>query len=129
MHEERRKILDMLAEGKIDADAAERLLDKLVGAQTVAERSQLMPTSPRYLRVRGRADGAQFDARIPLALIRTGIKLEAMLPNDTAEELKEHGIDLGQFAGMAADELVEALGELEVSVEGDKGEQIRVYCE
>ena len=129
MNEDRRKILDMLAEGKIDTDAAERLLDKLVGAQAVAERSQLMPTSPRYLRVRGHADGAQFDARIPLALIRTGIKLEAMLPNDTAEELREHGLDLGQFTGMAADELVEALGELEVTVEGDKGEQIRVHCE
>lgn len=129
MDEDRRKILDMLAEGRIDADAAERLLDKLAGTQAVAERSELMPTSPRYLRVRGRADGAQFDARIPLALIRTGIKLEAMLPNDTAEEIKEHGIDLGQFAGMAADELVEALGELKVNVEGDKGEQIQVYCE
>ena len=129
MNEDRRKILDMLAEGRIDADAAERLLDKLPGTQAVIERGQLMPTSPRYLRVRGHADGAQFDARIPLALIRTGIKLEAMLPNDTAEEIKEHGIDLGQFTGMAADELVEALGELEVTVEGDKGEQIRVYCE
>ncbi|MCY3620526.1 MAG: hypothetical protein OXH68_02300 [Gammaproteobacteria bacterium] len=129
MNKDRRKILGMLAEGRIDADAAERLLDRLGDAQAVAERSQPAPPSPRYLRVRGRADGAQFDARIPLALVRTGIKLEAMLPNDTAEELKEHGIDLGQFAGMAADELVEALGELEVSVDGDKGEQIRVYCE
>ncbi|MCY4060363.1 MAG: hypothetical protein OXG44_20480 [Gammaproteobacteria bacterium] len=129
MDHDRRKILDMLADGRIDADAAERLLDKLAGTPADAERSELMPASPRYLRVRGRADGAQFDARIPLALIRTGIKLEAMLPNDTAEELKERGIDLGQFAGMAADELVEALGELEVNVEGDKGEQIQVYCE
>ncbi|MDE0419844.1 MAG: hypothetical protein OXK76_03015 [Gammaproteobacteria bacterium] len=129
MNEERRKILDMLAEGRIDAHAAERLLDKLADAHTVAERTELMPTSPRYLRVRGHADGAQFDARIPLALIRTGIKLEAMLPSDTAEDLKGHGIDLGQFAGMAADELVEALGELKVNVEGDKGEQIQVYCE
>ncbi|MDE0660576.1 MAG: hypothetical protein OXI79_13110 [Gammaproteobacteria bacterium] len=129
MNEDRRKILDMLAEGRIDADAAERLLDKLAGTQDVVPRSQLMPRSPRYLRIRGHADGAHFDARIPLTLIKTGIKLEAMLPHDTAEELKEHGIDLGQFTGMAADELVEALGELEVSIEGDKGEQIRVYCE
>ena len=30
---------------------------------------------------------------------------------------------------MAADELVEALSELEVNVEGDKGEQIQVHCE
>lgn len=129
MNEDRRKILDMLAEGRIDADAAERLLDKLAGTQAVAERSQLVPASPRYLRVRGHADGAQFDVRIPLALIRTGIKLEAMLPSNTSEELKGHGIDLGQFTGMAADELVEALGDLQVSVEGDKGEQVRVYCE
>ncbi len=129
MNEDRRKILDMLAEGSIDADAAERLLDRLAGAQDVAPQGQLMPAAPRYLRVRGHGGGGQFDARIPLALIRTGIKLEAMLPHATAAELKEHGIDLGQFAGAAADDLVEALGDLEVSVAGDEGEQIRVYCE
>ena len=58
------------------------------------------------------------DARIPLALLKTGIKLEAMLPNGTNDELKNHGVDLSQLSGMATDEMVEALAELEVDIEG-----------
>lgn len=129
MNEDRRKILDMLAEGKIDADAAERLLDKLADLRADAGRAELMPVAPRFLRIHGHADGAEFDIRIPLALIRTGIKLEAMLPDDTAEELREHGVDFGKLSGLDADELVAALAELAVSVDGDKGEQIRIHCE
>ena len=128
MNEDRRKILDMLARGKIDADAAERLLDKLADSRT-AGRAELTPVAPRYLRIRGHAEGADFDIRIPLALIKTGIKLEAMLPDHTTEELKGHGVDFGTFSGMDPDELVAALGELAVSVDGDKGEQIRIHCE
>lgn len=129
MNEDRRKILQMLAEGIIDADAAERLLDKLADSRTDAAPTELMPVAPRFLRIYGHGDGAEFDIRIPLALIKTGIKLEAMLPDDTAEELKEHGVDFGRFSGMDADELVAALAELAVSVAGDKGEQIRIHCE
>ena len=129
MNEDRRKILDMLAEAKIDADAAGRLLDKLADSRTDAGRAELMPVAPRFLRIHGHADGAEFDIRIPLALIKTGIKLEAMLPDNTAEELRGHGVDVGKFSGMDADELVAALGELAVSVDGDKGEQIRIHCE
>lgn len=129
MNEDRRKILDMLAEGKIDADASERLLDRLADLRTDAARTELMPVAPRFLRIQGHADGAEFDIRIPLALIKTGIKLEAMLPDQTAEEIREHGIDFAKFSGMDADELVAALAELAVSVDGDKGEQIRIHCE
>ena len=130
MSEDRRKILDMLAKGQIDADAAERLLDVLAEpGPTVSGREEPLPRTPRYLRVQGHADDAKFDIRVPLALIRTGIKLEAMLPNSTSDELKERGVDLSQFSGMAADELVEALSELEVNVEGDGGKQVRIFCE
>lgn len=131
MSQDRRKILDMLADGRIDADAAERLLGKLTGLDTqgVPEQGQLMPRAPRYLRIQGHAEGGKFDIRLPLALIRTGIKLEAMLPNGTTDGLKEHGVDLGEFAGMAAAELVQALGELAINVDGDDGEQVRIYCE
>lgn len=100
-----------------------------IAPKTDAAPTELMPVAPRFLRIYGHGDGAEFDIRIPLALIKTGIKLEAMLPDDTAEELKEHGVDFGRFSGMDADELVAALAELAVSVAGDKGEQIRIHCE
>ena len=129
MNEDRRKILDMQAEGKIDADAAERLLDKLADLRTDAARAELIPVAPRFLRIHGRADGGEFDFRIPGALIKTGIKLEAMLPYHTAEAIREHGIDFAKLSGMDADELVAALAELTISVVDCKGERIRIHCE
>ena len=143
MNEDRRKILDLLVEGRIDADGAERLLDKLSEGKPptpsppsppsppgAPERHEL-PTRavPRYLRFQATAEEGNMDARIPLALIKTGIKLEAMLPDGANDELKNHGVDLGQLSGMAADEMVEALAELEVDIEGLKGERVRVFCE
>lgn len=140
MNEDRRKILDLLVEGRIDADGAERLLDKLSEGKPptpsppsppgAPERHEL-PTRavPRHLRFQATAEESNMDARIPLALIKTGIKLEAMLPDGANDELKNHGVDLGQLSGMAADEMVEALAELEVDIEGLKGERVRVFCE
>ena len=59
MHEERKKVLEMLAAGKITADEAERLLDRLSGnASNPASAAQPPPSSaapgsakPKYLRI------------------------------------------------------------------------------
>lgn len=52
MNEERLRILNMLAEGKIDARQAAALLDALGGARSASGASPpAPPASPRYLRV------------------------------------------------------------------------------
>ena len=86
--EERRRILNLLAEGKLDAAAAEKLLDALSNQPvpvSAAERIEVAPRDPKFLRVL--VEGYQDDTgagkvniRVPFTLIRAGIRLAALLP-------------------------------------------------
>lgn len=129
MSTERRQVLDMLAEGKITADDAERLLEKL--ASTAApERPAAGEARPRYLRILVDSNkGDKVNIRVPLALVRTGIKLSTMLPSDANEKLSERGIDLSHLAGLEGEDLIEALRELKIDVDADGGESVRIFCE
>ena len=82
----------------------------------------------KYLRVT--IDGKdKANIRVPIGLIRTGIKLTALMPLSASEHLSEHGIDLSQFNNLDGDELMEAFRELKVDVDSGDGYTIRVFCE
>lgn len=133
MNEERKKVLEMLAEGKITTEDAERLLDKIgdtgkssASAQAGSER----PSKCKYLRVYvDSSDGDKVNIRVPLALIGTGVKLAAVLPNDVNKKLGEKGVDLSKLSELDPEELYEALRELEVDVDSSDGDTVRICCE
>jgi len=142
MDKDRRKILEMLSSGKISVDEAERLLQALSHASTGNDSSDSStPKSgfkPKYLRVRvepapGNSQGDRVNVRVPLNLIRAGLKWAAFIPEHTQAKLgkafKEKGIsaDLSKISPEDLEELIVNLNELEVEVEGD--EIIKVYCE
>jgi hypothetical protein len=131
MSNERAKILQMVADGTITPEEAEKLMIRLdnggsteaATAVGIAERGPL-----KYLRVV--VDGEdQVNIRVPIQLIRTGIKLTTLMPSNASEQLNEHGIDLSQFNSLDGEELIEALRELHVEVDSGDGEKIRVFCE
>jgi len=133
MNEERRKILEMLAEGKITAEDADRLLDKVGGSSSSSAKPESKPGDPRRIkwllvRVDGN-DGDKVNVRVPINLIRTGIKLGAILPKGANERIKASGFDLNDLAKLADEELVEALADLQVDVNSDDGDVVRIYCE
>jgi hypothetical protein len=66
---------------------------------------------------------------VPINLIRTGIKLGAILPSGASERIQDVGIDLNDLAKLADEELIEALADLQVDVNSDDGDVVRVYCE
>jgi SHOCT-like protein len=143
MSEERKMILDMLADGKITVDEAERLLQALrnvagdgPGATSATPKSS---GRPKYLRVlvnpKDGAEGAErVDVRVPLKLIRAGMKLKGMMPAQAGEKfstsLEKHGIkmDFDNLKGGDVDTLVEALTDMAVDVDAD-GRTVRVFCE
>lgn len=139
MDSERRRVLEMLAEGKVSANDAERLLEKLDGsgagdapgaggAAEAAEAPKANGRAPlKYLRVLvDSADGDKVNVRVPLGLLRTGVSLAMLLPAVAGEKLSENGIDLSNLSG---DALVEELRELTVDVDSAKGDTVRVFCE
>ena len=137
MNEERKKVLEMLAEGKISADEAERLLEALeCKAKETSPQTALTETLnnlPKYLFVKvDSVDGDKVNIRIPLKLIRAGIKLKALLPQDAQDKinikLNEKGINLDDFEAENFKDILDALTEFEVNVDEKKGDKVRIYC-
>lgn len=141
MNEHRRRILDMLAGGKISVDEAERLITALETPSESAAPAKA--ASPRYLRVMVDADeGAGGDApkkvniRVPLQLLRAGVRLSGMMPERARERvnqrLRERGIafDIAQLKPENIEELITQLNDLSVDVDAANGHRrVKVFCE
>ena len=143
MIENRKRVLDMLAEGKITSDEAERLLYAIDRPPTPGERGEEQPRpAAKYLRVvvepgvdKGENGGGErVNIRIPMALIRAGVKLAALVPADAAtginEALRSKGLDLDvrDLKTDELDKLIDALRDLEVDVDSPD-ERVRIYVE
>ena len=139
MNENSRRVLEMLAEGKVTVDEAERLISLVDGEaagsaspQQIAHRA---PEAARFLRVTIDSDGGEHvDVRVPLALIKAGVKLHTLLPEQAAKgirkTMKKKGIDvdLHDLRTDGVEQLIDALSEIEVNFQ-DGEDKVRVYCE
>jgi hypothetical protein len=148
MSENRRQILQMLSEGKISADEAERLISAVEepSAQKPANGSEPEKKArPKYLRVQvdseddGGKDGpTKVNVRVPMQLLRAGVKLAYLIPAAALQKanlaMHEKGIpvDLTQIRPDNLEELVEQLGDLTVDVDQKDREskiKVKVFCE
>ena len=144
MENNRRQILDMLSEGKIGVEEADRLLS-LVSPQDEpagsAQQAKQGHPQAKYLRIcvepeEGAGDDhpERVNIRVPMALIRAGVKLAALIPSSSAdsvnEELKKNGInfDISKLKPEDLEPLVDALQDLEVDVEGGS-HKVRIFVE
>jgi hypothetical protein len=171
MSEETRRVLDLLAQGRIQVDEADRLLAAIGMASTdsaptgaaaagkgsaTAEASsakflRITVTKPRswvgddeehprrawmwpgYISGRSR----EVTIRVPVALVRNGMRLGAMIPGLTGSglraRLRERGVDvdLSKIDADTIDRLVNELGEVNIDVVSERGSkaQVRITCE
>ncbi|KPJ89453.1 MAG: hypothetical protein AMS17_01970 [Spirochaetes bacterium DG_61] len=135
MSEERRKVLEMLASGKIQVEEAERLLNALGDGQNSEEGG---PQRARYLRVLVEPDpsnkkGDRVNIRVPLKLIRAGLKWASFIPKEAQSKVREAlsdkgiDIDLTKMKPEGLDELITQMNDLTVDVEGK--EKVKIFCE
>ncbi len=137
MSEERKKVLEMLAAGKITAEEAERLLDKLASGASSPSGASETPGSgsqgqakPKYLRIVVDSPGRdQVNMRVPLAFVGSGSKLLAVMPSRVSERLAEFGIDAGVISAVNCDDFGQALRDINIDVERGNGKKVRIYCE
>jgi hypothetical protein len=131
MSEERKKILEMLAAGKITADEAERLIAALETLETRERHTEASAPpggKPRYLHVVVYDADHRVNVRVPMKLIRAGVKLSALIPQQAVDAaLEGAGIDLSQINADNLDEILENLDDLTVDIDGK--ETVRVFCE
>jgi hypothetical protein len=138
MSEERKKVLEMLASGKITAEEAERLLDKLSGTPSnqaaESQSPQVSATSgsvrPKFLRIVVDAPGReQVNMRVPLSFVGSGTRLLAVMPRRVSERLAEFGIDADILSAANSEEFHQAVRDINIDVERGNGKKVRIYCE
>jgi hypothetical protein len=140
-----RRILELLSQGKITVDEADQLLRAIDGAAADAA-SQTAPdtasraAAARWLRVtvdKAARDGRprkQVSIRVPMALVRGGVKLGAIVPKLAHEPLgkhfRDHGIDVdfSKIDLSQIDAVLNNLGETTIDVDEGKA-QVRITCE
>jgi ribosome maturation protein Sdo1 len=142
MSEETRKVLDMLKEGKISSDDAERLLDKLgpAGAtidtagnkEDVPEKAAGTAKKLRYLRIMVERPGAkEVNIRMPLSFVRSSQSLLSLLPARVAERLQERGVFVGvtKLHSLNNEDFAQAVEELNVDIDEEGGKKVKIFCE
>jgi hypothetical protein len=140
MNEQRKDILDMLAEGKITAAEAEQLIAALERDQPPsAPGLDARPKGkPKYLRLMvdsvENGEPGRINIRVPLQLLRAGVQLAALIPQQALDranaELTKSGvpIDLDRLKPEQLEALVEHLDEVIVDI-GQPDAKVRVFCE
>lgn len=142
MSDERRQILDMLAEKKITVDEAERLLEALgdtgeSGKRESDQSSIMIKANPKFLKIRVTPKNKQGDhvnIKVPLALIKAGVKIGSIIPSEAkakiSSALGEKGLDfdLNKMDANALDDMLKALTEMSIDVD-DEDESVKIFCE
>jgi len=140
MSNDRRSVLQLLADGKINPDEAERLLLALerpeAAALGAAHPEPGRQGRPKYLRVtvNADADATTVNIRVPMALLRAGVRLSSLIPPGARDqvnaEFAKNGVpfDIGQLKPENLEELIAHLDDLSVDVDSADA-RVRVYCE
>ena len=145
-----RRILDMLSQGKITVDEADRLI-KALGAEQPADATASAPAGDaarvRWFRIKihkpAHDDHRQKDVniRVPIALVKGGMRLGAIIGTFAGEKaarrMKAQGIDidlakinsdLSQMNGPEFDEFLRSLNDTNIEIDDGKA-QVRITCE
>jgi hypothetical protein len=136
MTEERKKILEMLSEKKITVEEAERLLNALGNPEFGSAESAGGKLPWKYLRVLvepgpGSERGEKVNIRVPMKLIRAGLKWAALVPKhaqgDINKALQDKGIDI-DFSKIKPEDLQDILSNLdELTVDVDGHDKVRIF--
>lgn len=156
MSEAKKRILEMLAQNKISADEAYRLINVLDGDNAGRDNAghdnrghnEPVMEAPRpkasgkYLRVtivpNPNAEDQHADrvnVKVPMALVRAGIKMKSLIPPEAKVKINdafhEKGInfDIDSIKNEDIEELLAALGDMQIDIEGQHGEKVKVYVE
>jgi hypothetical protein len=140
VNEQRRQILEMLAEGKVTADEAERLINALEREQPEAPQpgAPRQKPRPKYLRVLVEDNSSdppgRVNVRVPLQLLRAGVRLTSLIPPQALTrinaKLSDSGvpIDLTLLKPQDIEELIDQLDEVTIDVD-DPDSKVQVFCE
>ena len=131
---ESRRVLEMLAEGKVTVQEAEQLLYAVATNQSSDEK----PPEPRYFRIvvnKPAHDGKKAEnvnIKVPMTVVRGGLRLSALFPGVLGKKKirLDNGteVDLSTIHYADLEAMIKDIGELTVDVDGGDA-QVRIRCE
>jgi hypothetical protein len=147
MNDDMRRILDLVAQGKVTVDEAGQLMGAIGAPSAQASTATDPPapdnverTKPRWLRIvihktgkEGRRD-KDVSIRVPIAIVKSGMRLGALIPGLTGEQvarkMREKGLDVDftKLDGAAIDSVLRDLGDTNIDIDDGKA-QVRITCE
>ncbi len=142
MSDDTRRVLDLLAQGKITVDEADRLLKAVAAAPTAEAASEPGPTPrPRWLRINiqkqsedRHGETKNVNVRVPISFVKGGMRLGALIAPFAGEKaiarLRERGydLDLTRLDAEAIETWLKDVDDLNVHIDNGK-EQVRITCE
>ena len=155
MSDERRRVLDLLAQGKITVDEADELLKTLganatreaAGAPPAGDAATDDPQRTRWVRINvhrlANDDRREKDVniRVPIAVVKGGMRLGAIIATfageKAAQRMKARGIDLdiskinddlSKMNGAEFDAFLKSLDDTSIEIDDGKS-QVRISCE
>ena len=145
MSDETRRVLDMLAQNKITVDEADQLLRAIAqptgdAASNAAPADSASAKKPRFIRIAvhkpaaGCGGDKDVNIRVPIAIVRSGMRLGAILPGVVGDKvtahLRERGldVDLSKLDVAALESLLTELGDVAIDVDSRQA-QVRISCE
>ena len=147
MSDDTRRVLDLLAQGKMTVEDADRLLRALSAddprrqdrRQDAGAPPEARP-KPRWVRIAvhqsakaGHAD-KDLNIRVPIAIVRSGMRLGALIPGIAGEQvsarLRERGmdIDFSKLDAAAIEEMLKELGDTNIEIDSGRA-HVRITCE
>ncbi len=140
MADDKMKILNMLAEGKISAEEAEKLLNAVekteepTGSGT-ADLLSSLESKFLYVQVDPK-DGKSSDrvsVKVPFALLKAGLNIMGLIPEDVQDKINTSMADKGMNFNLNdikpenVQDILSALEQLTVDVDSDDS-TVKVYC-
>jgi len=143
MNDQKKQILQMLADGKINVDEAERLLEAVGKSEpatpemVATESGDVKKAKYFYVKVESPSDEhagrENVNIKIPIVLLKAGIKLGSMMPENAKTKLNSHlsekgiNLDLNHLDSEKLDSLIEALRESSIDIDSEN-EKVKIYC-
>jgi hypothetical protein len=143
MNDDTRRVLDLLAQGKITVDEADQLLRAIAapapGAAAAGPDEAARPAL-RWVRIalhkqakEGHKD-KDVNIRVPISIVRSGMRLGALIPglagDQVAAKMRERGLDVdfSKLDGAAIDAILKDLGDTNIEIDSGKA-HVRITCE
>jgi hypothetical protein len=151
MSDETRRVLDLLAQGKVTVDEADQLLRAMASPDAAAQtEGQARPAAAsgadsgrpnaRWVRIAVHKEGAEghkhkdVNIRVPIAIVKSGMRLGALIPGlageQVAAKMRERGVDVdwSKLDAAAIESILKGLDDTNIEIESGRA-QVRISLE